>query len=133
MTDFTIWQDDPFILAQADIILQYAEWTNDDPFFVADKVSNARKIIKDDYERLGDKFYTESNAYIYDNMAANPTIGVRANLINKFIPDGIKRIKDHPGKTFADFGAGIGVMCELATKLGKETTHIDLPSYSTEF
>lgn len=133
MIDYTKWQDDPFLLAQAEIVEQYAEWAGEDAFQVAEKIGHAREIIKEEYARLGDKFYTESNVYIYDMLAANPSVGVRANLINKFIPDAVKRITEHPGKTFADFGAGMGVMCELATILGKEATHIDLPSYSTDF
>lgn len=127
MIDYTQWVDDPFLLANAEVVLDYAEYSGEDPFDIAEKIRAFQTLTAPEYSELGESFYLESKNYIYDVLGANPTAGVRANLLNKFIPNCIAEIKSHPGKAFADFGAGVGTVCELAhTFCGKEVTHVDV-------
>jgi 2-polyprenyl-3-methyl-5-hydroxy-6-metoxy-1,4-benzoquinol methylase len=132
MLDFTKPCPEPFLLAHATMIQDYCEWTGEDPFEVADKILHFKELTKREFQRLGGDFYEQSSTYIYDILGGNPTAGIRANLLNKFIPYCVQLIK-MSGPKFADFGAGIGAVCEIAVHLGKEVTHIDLPSRTLEF
>lgn len=133
MIDYLAVQPNPEPFESAEIIQDYAEFSGQLPSVVADKVLRSRELIRQDFSVHGDKFYANSKIYIYDNIAANPTLGIRANLLNKFIPDGIKRIMNHPGNTFADFGGGVGVMSQIAEDLGKTTTYIDIRGHTADF
>jgi 2-polyprenyl-3-methyl-5-hydroxy-6-metoxy-1,4-benzoquinol methylase len=134
MIDYTQWQPDPFLLAEAPIVADYAEFIGVDAFEVADKVSNCHTLATEDFTNLGSEFYNKSNTYIFDLLGGNPSAGVRANLVNKFIPNCVQTIKNHKGSTFADFGGGVGAMCEVVyTFCDKESYYIDIPSHSTDF
>jgi hypothetical protein len=46
----------------------------------------------------------------------------------------LKKLKNHPGRIFGDFGAGIGTVCEIVhTFCDKMVTHIDIPSRAMDF
>lgn len=78
-------------------------------------------------------FYVTSTDYIYDTLSANlSTDQVRAKL-NRFNRSILRGIADHPGKRFLDFGAGIGVMCEIAAQLGKQVSYLELPGVVFDF
>lgn len=131
MIDYTIENEEPYIM-ECDIIKDYLEFSGELDFELHYKVTQARSFIKKDYETYGSEFYSRSPNYIYDILSSNISMIGRANLINKFIPNGMKIIRDG-GVRFCDFGAGTGAMCSLAKELGKTAIHVDLPGRAMDF
>lgn len=115
------------------IIQDYAEFSSQSVADVVEKMRNWQSLTKPDYHTLKDKFYSDSTTYIYDILSSAPVLEMRANLVHQFITHGMMAIKEHPGTEFLDFGAGIGVMCEIATLLGKHATHVDVKSHHLDF
>lgn len=133
--DYTQWQSDPDDLHTASVLIDYAEFSGQTIESVVKYVLAFKELTAQDFRELSEPyFYSYSINYIYDILSANVTPGMRANLLQKFIPNALQIIRDHPGTTFGDFGAGVGVMCELAhTFCGKKVTHIDIPSHHMDF
>lgn len=135
MIDYTQWQPDPFLLSDAEIVQDYAEWSGEDPFDVTAKIMAFQTRTASEYHALGQDFYTKSENYIYDILGGNPSAGVRANLLNKFLPGCIEYLKNaDPRRTFADFGGGVGAVCQIMhTFCQKQVTYIDIQSKTTDF
>jgi 2-polyprenyl-3-methyl-5-hydroxy-6-metoxy-1,4-benzoquinol methylase len=134
MTDFrrTDYPDVP--LEDAVVIKDYAEFSNQTVEAVVASINKYHDLNQKEYGELQGGFYEKSQTYIYDILSGNPTPEIRAHLINRFIPNGIGRMVDHVGDSFADFGGGTGVMCEIMARASnKKVTYIDIPSHMTEF
>lgn len=66
-------------------------------------------------------------------MSANQSPAHVARKLNRFNPRILSSIREHPGKHFLEFGAGIGVMCEIAAGFGKDVVYLELPGIVFDF
>jgi cyclopropane fatty-acyl-phospholipid synthase-like methyltransferase len=135
--DFFNFKPEPMLTINCSVVKDFAEFSGEELWEISDKMRMHRSLNAVDvksHESL-ERFYSDSKTYIYDILTANSNLQGLANKINKFIPNGLKNIHQHPGKTFADFGAGTGVFCDIITKLRPdvEVHYIDIESYITEF
>lgn len=85
------------------------------------------------YNEKAVEFYRSSNYYIFDLLSANYSKQALTGKLNYFNPEILRLLKDCSGKAFLDFGGGTGLMCELATELGKTATYLDIPSKVFDF
>ncbi len=90
-------------------------------------------IPESSYKNKADIFYELSNSYIYDLLSVNYKKDNVVKKINKFNPLIMKHIKSHPGKKFLEFGGGLGIFCEIVTKMTKEVTYLDIPGLVSDF
>src|SRR5690242_4156910 len=113
--DYSINNPTPFLMV-GDVIQDYIEFSGENPNDAMSKIRSFRSYTKEDYHRLKNTFYKDSKTYIYDILSGNPSKIFRANVINQFIPNALRIIKDHSGKTFCDFGGGTGTVCSIVAE-----------------
>jgi 2-polyprenyl-3-methyl-5-hydroxy-6-metoxy-1,4-benzoquinol methylase len=134
MTDFRRSDYPDVPLEDSVVIKDYAEFAGLPVEDVVSSIGVYHELNQAEFRELGNEFYEKNKSYIYDILSGNPSPEIRANLINRFIPEGIARMIDHPGDSFADFGAGTGVVCEIMARSStKKVIYIDIPSRMTEF
>lgn len=107
---------EPFVLFNAQLPLEWSEFSGESIEHVVEQMNKGRALVAENYKQLGDAFYTESNSYIYEVLNANPSLEGRVNVLNKFIPGIFELIARSHHHSFADFGAGAGVVCEIVSK-----------------
>lgn len=144
--DFAIYNKEPFLALHCEIVEEYAEFSEQDIFDVFDKIVNFKELVlvefmqamknsSDDKWNAQLDFYVNNTSYIYDLLTVNSTRCGVANKLNKFIPNIMHKMKEHKGsKTFLDFGAGCGVLCQMMVEWGKKkVTYIDIEAQTTDF
>lgn len=134
---------EPEFLSDCTIIHDFAEFANLPLVDVASRVQRGRRLAALDYQEhlknvtkleADHSFYQKSNQYIYDLLSANSSLEGVTNKLEKFLPGCMQLIQDHIGKTFLDFGAGLGIMCEIVARFtDKQVTYMDVESYHSEF
>jgi protein-L-isoaspartate O-methyltransferase len=78
-------------------------------------------------------FYIASKSYVYDTLSANVSSAHVSQKLNRFNPRILRSIETHPGRRFLEFGAGVGLMCEIAANLGKQVYYLELPGMVFDF
>jgi 2-polyprenyl-3-methyl-5-hydroxy-6-metoxy-1,4-benzoquinol methylase len=133
MIDFTIENEEPS-LRDASIIRDYSDFSGEDLDSILERIENHKRYVSAEYQTLTEKFYEQSQLYVYDILGGNPSPESRANLLNRFLPGIIGFINQHPGSSFVDFGGGVGAVCEIIKRSSsKDVTYVDIPSHMTEF
>jgi 2-polyprenyl-3-methyl-5-hydroxy-6-metoxy-1,4-benzoquinol methylase len=133
--DFSQHCDEPFLLIHAPVVQEFAEYSQEPILSIIDKMGRFKELTRQEFREYGrNKFYEQNKTYIYDLLTANPSWEGVANKLNKFIPGLMDTIRAHPGKTFMEFGAGIGVMCQIIEQwAGKKVTYVDIKSPISDF
>ena len=78
------------------------------------------------------RFYEASQNYVFDTLSANLNAPAVEAKLNRFSPNILKTIRSS-GPRFLEFGAGIGVLCEIAARLGKIVTYGDVAGVHFDF
>jgi SAM-dependent methyltransferase len=86
-----------------------------------------------DFTSSSERFYATSDYFVYDLLYYNRSKCVVTSKLDGFDTRIMGSIADHRGRRLLDFGAGIGVFCEIARDLGKAPTYIDVPSRVSDF
>lgn len=115
-------------LAEFDILLDYCEYTQKNPQDIFHKLTQIKPVVAEEFKETGLLLYNKSENYLLEVMSGNVATKHREELIEKFLPalNYIMRYKNP--KSFADFGAGIGVVCDIFEKKYKidNIYHIDV-------
>ena len=85
------------------------------------------------FEEASKKFYSQSQAYVFDVLSSNPNRRVVVEKLNRFSPAIVSSIRQHCGKRFLEFGGGVGLFCEIVVGFGKDVTYLDIPGRVSEF
>jgi cyclopropane fatty-acyl-phospholipid synthase-like methyltransferase len=118
------------------LVQDFADFSQQDIHIVWEKISNFRTInTKDFYKKNSHQdFYATSKTYVYDLLSANHTHEVISKKLNRFIPNFINLIGNHPGSRFLEFGGGTGGLVEIVeSKTNKQVTYVDVDSYISAF
>ncbi|MDD5775223.1 MAG: methyltransferase domain-containing protein [Candidatus Omnitrophica bacterium] len=91
------------------------------------------RIPSNDHTHKAREFYSGSEYYIYDLLSYNPGKEKLIAKLNRFNPEIIKLVREHPGKEFLEFGGGTGLFCEIACEFGKHVTYLDVPGKISDF
>jgi 2-polyprenyl-3-methyl-5-hydroxy-6-metoxy-1,4-benzoquinol methylase len=71
-------------------------------------------------------FYSGSKNYAFDLLHANPRPEAVIAKLDAIDPRIFPAVADHPGRTFLEFGGGLGVFCELMARRGKVAHDLDI-------
>jgi 2-polyprenyl-3-methyl-5-hydroxy-6-metoxy-1,4-benzoquinol methylase len=123
------------------VITDYAQFSGMSVGEVEAAVNSYKSLTKAEWETLppgkfaekAQKFYAISTHYICDILAANVSIDALTNKLNGYSTELLGVIQNHPGKRLLEFGGGTGVFCQIASKMGKEVTYLDIPGRPFEF
>jgi hypothetical protein len=91
--DYTQWQDDPTDVCTLPIVLDYAAFSGESVDDIVHKMASFKEYTKAEFNNDSANFYASSQTYIYDLLNGNLTPGIRANILNKFLPHIIEEIK----------------------------------------
>lgn len=86
-----------------------------------------------EFDKKAATFYANSKYYIYDLLYHNYTEKYVIDKLNGYNPKILEHIKNHPGNKFMEFGGGIGLFCQIISKLGKDVTYLDIPGQVSDF
>ena len=135
--DYARYNPEPTLALNGDIVNDYAEFSGQDAYDVFEKMNHFHDLNKANFVDNGSdphKFYADSNTYVYDLLTAHSDTTGTPNKLNKFLPNVMANMKNHPGKTFLEFGGGIGDLCQIMATWGeKEVTYMDIQSHITDF
>src|SRR5262245_40876342 len=123
------------------VIEDFAEFSGIPLDVIVEKVANFHRINADDWNALDASsfseraamFYESSQNFCYDTLSANPRPEAVIKKLNRFNPRILEAIRSHPGNLFFEFGGGIGVLCEIAARMGKEVHYMELPGIVFDF
>ncbi len=123
------------------IIADYAEFAGLTLDEVVNRINSYKALTKQEWEHLpegdfGERakvFYERSRYYICDILAANHSTQELVNKLNGYTPLILDSIRNTPGKRLIEFGGGTGVFCEIAARMGKDVTYLDIPGQPAEF
>lgn len=123
------------------IIADYAAFSGLSLDEVANRINSYKALTKQEWERLpagdfGDRakvFYERSHYYICDILAANHSTQELVNKLDGYTPLLLESIRNTPGTRLIEFGGGTGVFCEIAARMGKEVTYLDIPGQPAAF
>ena len=133
-----------FSKIQIESILQdYAEYNHEKYSSVKEKQENFKAFTEWEFNNIqGElnkldgqhKFYNTSKNYIYDLLSANPDQSQSMAHLNTCIPDLFTIIKGHSGRSFMEFGAGIGLVCQIVNEqTAKRVTYVDIETPIVQF
>lgn len=128
-------------LSHATIIHDFAEFSGKPVIEIEHNMNHHNQLVNQEWENIEEKsyadkalkFYEKSKYYIYDLLSFNYNHLSVINKLNCFNPLIFELMKKHSGKDFLEFGGGIGVVCEIAYKLGKNVTYLDIPGQVFDF
>jgi len=86
-----------------------------------------------DFAERATRFYESSKNYVFDLLSANPSPAAVVRKLDGFDPRLLRAIAEHPGRRFLEFGGGLGVLCELVARMGKEVHYLDIPGQVSRF
>jgi hypothetical protein len=136
MIDYNQYNPEPDNYLDGSVIHDFVEFSNI-PFETAkENILNFQKINMTDFNKRDSAydFYENSKTYIYDLLGASWNMVGKANMLNKFIPGFMKFLQDHPGKSFMEFGGGLGVFTQIVKEhTGKSVTYVDVKGYISDF
>jgi SAM-dependent methyltransferase len=92
-----------------------------------------RAIDSGSFEDNVERFYENSDHYIFDLLSSNYSAEAVIRKLDLFAPQLLKSIRQHPGSRVLEFGGGTGLFCELLTRMGKEVTYLDIPGRPLDF
>lgn len=123
------------------VIAEYAEFSGLPVAEVEKRINTYKSLTREEWSRVpgasfGEKaksFYGESAYYICDILYANTSPEALSDKLDGFSPLLLKSIRETPGKRLLEFGGGTGVFCELAARMGKDVTYLDIPGKPYEF
>ena len=123
------------------VIEDFAEFSGIPLDTVAERVANFHRINAHDWHGLdagsfserAAVFYEASQNFVFGILSANPTPDAVVAKLNRFNPHILEAIRAHPGRRFIDFGGGVGTLCEIAARSGKEVYYLDVPGIVFEF
>ncbi|MBI5169402.1 MAG: class I SAM-dependent methyltransferase [Candidatus Eisenbacteria bacterium] len=78
-------------------------------------------------------FYEGSQHYVYDLLSGNTSPAAVVEKLNQFDPLLLQSIQRHPGRNFLEFGGGLGVVCEIVARMGKQVHYLDIPGLVSRF
>ncbi len=132
----------PYVFSPEDeMVAEWAEYSGLPMPRIAEALSDFRRLNSEEWnategrswEEKAERFYGASRHYVYDLLRANPSRSTTLANLDRFEPRIMATLRSHPGRTFLDFGGGIGVICQVMAGLGKEVTYLDLPGAVAEF
>ena len=123
------------------VVADLAEFANMPIDVVEERIRVYHKNVRQEWRALGrqafarrsELFYGTSNNYVYDIVHGTRNKDVVIEKLNKFNPQILHSIREHPGTRLLDFGGGTGVFCEIACELGKDVTYLDVPGRLSDF
>lgn len=125
------------------VVEDYAEFSGIPLNAVADKARsvNTERVNARDWDALGTgsfseratKFYVASQNFVFGTLSGNPRPEAVIEKLDRFNPRIMAAIRAHPGKRFFEFGAGIGVFCEIVARMGKDVYYMELPGLEFDF
>jgi tetratricopeptide (TPR) repeat protein len=104
-------------------------------------IDRHHKLAADEWNRIDSdvfsvkvsEFYNKSKYYIYDLLSGNCNSAAVIHKLNSFHPMVLKSILQHPGRDFLEFGGGVGLLCEIVLKMGKNVFYLDIPGQVFDF
>ena len=123
------------------VVEDFAEFSQLPAEEVSTRINDYHRLCAEDWHRLdghsfaqrAGEYYENSESFIYGILAANPRPQAVVEKLNRFNPAILKSIANHGGRRLLEFGGGIGVFCEIATRLGKEVHYLDVPGIAFRF
>ncbi len=124
----------PYVFDPGDeVVRDYAEYSGLPLPRIVEALGDFRRLNREEWESLpgswperAERFYAVSRNYVFDLLRGNPSRKAVLENLERFEPRIMKTFREHPGKTFLDFGGGTGVFCQIMAGLGKEVTYLDL-------
>lgn len=86
-----------------------------------------------DFSEKSLAYYGSSQNYVFDLLENNPSPDVVREKLDRTSPRILESIREHQGRRLLEFGGGLGVFCEVASRLGKEVTYLDLAGRPSDF
>lgn len=132
----------PYVFDPSDeMVVEFAEYSGLPIATITEALSDFRRINRDEWNATegatwaerARAFYGSSRHYIYDLLRANPSRATTLANLDRFEPRIMATLRSHPGRTFLDFGGGIGVICQVMAGLSKDVTYLDLPGAVSDF
>jgi hypothetical protein len=127
-----------FSYSPGDVVIEdFAEFSGLPLETVVGRIRDFRTLNAEDWkafkgERVAN-FYESSTNYAFDVLSANPRPDAVRRKLDRFNPHILESIRKHPGARFFEFGGGLGVMCEIVARMGKNVTYMDLPGIVFDF
>ena len=123
------------------VIADFAEFASQPIPEIVAGIRQFRRLVQRDWRELGTlsfeeaskKFYSQSQAYVFDLLSGNPNRRVVLEKLDRFSPAIVSGIRQHTGRRFLEFGGGLGLFCEIVAGFGKEVTYLDIPGRVSEF
>jgi len=123
------------------VIEDFAQFSGIPLDIVADRIADFHRISAEEWHAVdaksssdrAAKFYEASQSYIFGMLSANPRPQAVIEKLDRFNPRMMEAIRAHPGKRFFEFGGGIGVFCEIMSRMGKDVYYLELPGLVFDF
>ncbi len=118
------------------VLADFAAFSQQDVESVVRQIENFQVTNADEFneKKTRQDFYATSKNYIYDLLGANHSHDAVLSKLNRFVPNFLELIKQHPGPRFLEFGGGTGVLVEIIeSKTDKRVTYVDIDGYISEF
>lgn len=123
------------------IITDYAEFSGLPVTEVETRLNSYKSLTKNEWERLpegdfGERakvFYERSSYYICDILWANTSTRELVDKLDGYTPKILNSIRETAGTKLIEFGGGTGAFCEIAARMGKDVTYLDIPGQPAEF
>lgn len=124
-----------------DVIADFAEFSGLPVYEIFYNISNFQELAKKEWNAIpaadfgekAERFYKTSGNYIYDLLSVGYSQRAVIDKLNAFNPRILESIKKHSGKKFLDFGGGLGNVCIIASRIGKEVFYLDIPGKIFDF
>jgi protein-L-isoaspartate O-methyltransferase len=122
-----------------EILRDFAEFSGEPLKDIVERIANIKRTDAAEWQtfkQIGNNpaaFYEGSQHYIYDTLSANFSTEMVEAKLDSFNPRILASIRNHPGKRFLEFGAGVGTMCEIAARMGKDVTYLELRGIVFDF
>jgi protein-L-isoaspartate O-methyltransferase len=136
MVNYNQFNPEPEEHLNGSVIHDFVEFSGIPFETVKSRILEFQKINTEDFNKRESAydFYENSKTYIYDLLGANWNLVGPANKINTFIPGIMQLLQDHPGKSFMEFGGGLGVFTQIIKEhTGKDITYVDVKGYISDF
>lgn len=124
-------------ILQSQIIKDYAEFSGESLEELSNKLINHKTINRDEFNQSKDSFdfYETSSSYVYDLLYHNLNTQDVYSKIDIFSPHFFTFLKQKNWNSFAEFGGGLGTVCELVKSIRPDIkiTYIDIKSKISDF